>query len=813
MKIKSLLSIIILLIALVPAIAQTVPADHSVKGLVKDSITKAPAGFITISLKNPANVAVKSALSKDDGTFALEKIADGKYTVTVFSIGYSKKIIPVDLTTNKQIDLGTILISPQATTLSAVTITADKPLVKQEVDRLTYDLQADPESKGNNVLEMMRKVPMLSVDAEDNVLLKGDANYKILINGKPSSMMERSPKDILRSMPASTIQRIEVITTPPARYDAEGVAGIINIITAKKIDNGYNASLNTSHRFPVGGPGMGGSFTFKQGKFGMSANGGLSQYNSPQTFGTTLRTTEESDLFQSMHRKSDNKNGYFGTELSYELDSLNLISGQFNINGGRSTNLNNQTSDLDDSRAGKSQGYNILNDNAGRGHGADAALNYQMGFKSNKARLLTFSYRYFGYGNTQLNNLDVSEAVNFNQPDYNQSNEGSSTEQTFQVDYVHPHKKINIEAGVKGILRVNKSDFQYSEWAEPAMQFIIDPTRTNKFHNTQNVFSAYNAYQYNLKTWGFKAGFRVEETIIDADFVSAASKLKRNYLNVVPSVNINKKFKNQSSLNLGFSQRIQRPGIFMLNPFLDTSNPSFYSKGNPDLYPTAANEFILGYNKSKKASVNLSLGYSFFNNLIMPTASFDDVTNITTNSFDNTGKARLFMFNANINYPITKKWNASLNGRAAHGKVQGVVNGALVKNEGIMYGASASTGYRFEKGWRANGNFNLNGPNLSIQGTSKAFASSSFSVNKDIVKDKLSLSVASNNPFTKFRTNHTESFGNAPRFNQTNDSQTYFRSFSASMNYKFGKLKEGIKKSKREIRNDDVSGGSGGGGN
>ena len=809
MKIKSLLSIIILLIALVPAFAQTVP-DHSIKGLVKDSVTKAPAGFITISLKNPANLAVKSSLTKDDGTFALEKIADGKYTVTVFSIGYARKIIPVDLTSNKQIDLGTILISPQTTTLSAVTITADKPLVKQEVDRLTYDLQADPESKVNNVLEMMRKVPMLSVDAEDNVLLKGDANYKILINGKPSSMMERSPKDILRSMPASTIQRIEVITTPPAKYDAEGVAGIINIITAKKIDNGYNASLNTSHRFPVGGPGMGGSFTFKQGKFGMSANGGMSQYNSPETFGKTLRTTDNSNLTQSAHRESDSKNGYFGTDLSFEIDSLNLISGQFNINGGTSSNLNNQNSYQN--RDGLSpQGYNILNDNSGKGYGADAALNYQLGFKSNKARLLTFSYRYFGYGNTQLNNLDVSDALNFSQPDYNQSNKGSSSEQTFQVDYVHPLKKINIEAGVKGILRVNKSNFQASEQDESTGFFVVNPLRTNKFNNTQDVFSAYNAYQYNLKTWGFKAGFRIEETIIDADFVSAASQLQRSYWNVVPSASIMKKFKNQMSMNLGFSQRIQRPGIYQLNPFLDTSNPNSYSSGNPNLYPTANNEFILGFNKSKKGSLNLSLGYSFFNNLIMPVAYVDNATNITYNNFDNTGKARLFMLMSSINYPITKKWNASLNGRAAHGRVQGIVNGSLVKNEGIMYGMNVASGYRFEKGWRANGNFNLNGPGISIQGTSKPFATSSFSVNKDIIKDKLSFSAASNNPFTKYRTNHTETFGTG--FNQINDSQTFFRSYSFSMNYKFGKLKEAIKKSKREIRNDDVSGGSGGGGN
>ena len=810
---KSLLILIAFLIAVIPAIAQTPVADYSIKGIVKDSITQQPAGFITISLKNPAKQAVKSALTKDNGSFILEKLPAGKYSLTVFSIGYAPKILPVSLAGGtKQTDLGTILTSPQSSQLAAVTITADKPLIKQEVDRLSYDLQADPESKANNVLEMMRKVPMLSLDGEDNILLKGEANFKILINGKPSSMMERSPKDILRSMPASTIERIEVITTPPAKYDAEGVGGIINIVTARRIDNGYNASINTSHRFPVGGPGAGGSLNLKQGKFGISANGGMNQYNAPQTINRVNRITtgtDASNLSQSAYRESDSRNGYLGGELSYEIDSLNLISGQFNVNGGSSSGISNQNSVLNDN-SGVIERYDITNNNKGNGHGADAALNYQLGFKSNKARFLTFSYRYFGYGNDQLNLLDVSDPFNYSQSDYKQTNTGTSSEQTFQVDYVQPVKKMSIEAGIKGILRINKSNFQ-RDTLNTSGFYEIDPEGTNTFNNTQNVFSVYNAYQYNFKNWVVKAGVRLEETVIDVDFISTSTELEKSYYNLIPSVSASRRFKNMSSINFGFVQRIQRPGINMLNPFVDRSNPSFHSSGNPNIRPVVNNDINFGYSKSKKASFNMVWTYTFANNLIMPFVVFDPVTKITLNSVGNVGKARRLMTNVNVNYPITKQWNFSFNGRLAYGKLTGLVNGSIIKNEGFMSGMSASTGYRFNKGWRLNSNFQFNGPGLSIQGKSNTFTSISFSASKDIVKDKLSFSAASNNPFSKYRTNHLDSFG--PNFNQTNDFQNYFRTYNVSLNYRFGKLKEAIKKNKRGINNDDGASGSAGGGN
>jgi hypothetical protein len=334
-------------------------------------------------------------------------------------------------------------------------------------------------------------------------------------------------------------------------------------------------------------------------------------------------------------------------------------------------------------------------------------------------------------------------------------------------------------------MRDNKSDFKYAVFNPETNSYDTDAAMSNRYNNTQKVFGAYNTYQYNFKNWGVKAGARVEQTIIDADFISTDSKVKQNYFNLIPSVSINRKLKNNAGINFGYTQRIQRPGIWQLNPFVDRSNPSYERTGNPDLRPAYVNDLQLSFNKAKKGNINFGVGYTHFKDLIFPIAVYNPETQITRTSYGNTGRARLISGNLNANYPFTKKWNISTNLRIAHGKVTGIVNGIEITNSGLMYQFSLSTGYKLPKDWRVNANFNANGPGVNL--------------------DKLSLSAAVSNPFTKFRRYHNETFG--PDFDQFTDRWNYFRSFNFSLNYKFGKLKDGIKKNKRGIRNDDVQNG------
>ena len=808
------IQLLLLLLALLSftkkAFGQALPPDYKITGTITDSVSQKKLDFITLNLMTDKNTVVKVDYSKQDGTFSFSGLKPLKYTVVIIGVGYKNKVVNADLTdsTKRVVDLGEIPVNQQVVGLKEVTVTGTKAILKQEIDRISYDLQADPESKVFSVLDMMRKVPYLSLDADNNIFLKGNSDFKILINGKPSSMVERSYKEILRSMPASSIERIEVITTPPAKYDAEGLAGIINIITNKKVDNGYNGSVNVNEKFPVGGPGIGGSVSAKLGKLGMTGMAGGSIYNTPEISNSISRLTfgtDPTNLEQSGRTISKSKSGYIGYEVSYELDSLNLVSGQLNINGNNSNGTGYQRSSLKGNE-GILQQYELGNINNGTGTGMDAALNYQKGFKADKNRLLTLSYRFYRFGNNQNTNLAITDRIDYELPDYRQVNDQNFSEQTIQVDYVYPFKKLNVEAGLKAIMRDNKSDFQYRSFNAETNQFEINPAYSNKFSNIQNVYGAYNTYQYNLKSWGIKAGARIEQTTMNADFVSTESTVRQNYFNVIPSLSVSKKFKkNSSGMNLGYTQRIQRPGIYQLNPFVDRSNPNFERTGNPNLRPALVHDFQLGYNRAKKGSLNVSIGTTFFTDLIFPVSVYDPVTNINRISFGNTGTARLLMTNLSWNYPISKRWNLNINSRAAHGKVTGTVNGAVITNRGIMFGINASTGYRFDKEWRVNASLNANGPGVNLQGTTNSAFYSSLSVNKDVIKDKLSFSASFNNPFAKYRKNYRYTSG--PDFDQTDYRRDYFRSFNVSMNYKFGKLKDTIKKNKRGIRNDDVQNG------
>lgn len=780
----------------------TAHAQHQLKGTVTDSASGKPLEFITVSLLKDQK-AVKGDYTKADGSFTFAGLNPARYEVQITAVGYRSHVLPVEITEHS-VDLGKIGLRENTAGLREVKVTAAKPIVQQEADRILYDTQADPESKVFNVLDMMRKVPYLSLDADDNILLKGNADFKILINGKPSGMIERNYKDILRSMPASSIQRIEVITTPPSKYDAEGLSGIINIITNKRVDNGYTGNLNANWRYPAGGPGAGGTLSARLGKWGLSAFGGASRYNVPAlSFINTRSTFREfpSTTDQRGTNSSESGNAYLGMEVSYDIDSLNLISGQLNLNGNRNSGLGTQTSHLE-TPDGIEQHYRLLNTGSGHGNGRDAALNYQRGFKADKNRLLTFSYRYYGFENSQKNTIGISERVRYELPDYRQLNNQRFSEQTLQADFVYPSKKLSVEAGVKAIFRKNESDFGYLNRVTDTGEYQQADSLSNHYLNSQTIYGLYNTYRYKHKSWDIRGGFRVEQTLLDADFLSTNSQVSQNYFNVIPTIALGHKV-GKGNLSLSYTQRIQRPGIYQLNPFVDRTNPNFERTGNPDLRPAIMTDINLSYSWAKKTSVNVAVGHVFIKDMIFPVVVYDPATGISRSSYNNVGRARLLpTLNLNVNHPFSKKWNMSLNSRLAYGMTEGMINNERIKNQGVMYGAYLSSGYRLEKNWRVNANVNFNGPGMNIQDRTNMAIYSSFSVSKDLVKDKLTFSGSLNNPFNKYRRNIRNSFG--PDFRQYYERQDYFRSFQVSLNYKFGKLKEPIRKAARSIRNDDV---------
>ncbi len=708
-------------------------------------------------------------------------------------------------------DLGKVFLSPSSSQLKEVSVTAARPLMKQEVDRISYDVQADPDSKALSALDMMRKVPLLTVDGNDNIKLKGNANYKILINGKESALMAKNPSDVLKSMPATNIEKIEVITTPPAKYDAEGLAGIINIITKKNADQGYSIGVNTRFN-SVFGAGYNLNGTLKQGKFGMSLFAGFGDDGDLTTHSgnTQFILSNSHNLVQAGTNRQVGHYHYGGTELSYEIDTLNLVTASLNI-FGEDQNLHNLQHSGTDSLGVPLQAYYLQNIGQTSFEGLDASVNYQLGFKGSKDRLLTFSYKY-GYAPIkQFNDNTFSDRFNYTNPDYRQYNDAGNRDHTLQVDYASPLTgQVSIEAGAKAILRNNYSNYHVDDRDSVSQLYKTNDTLTNNFNYHQDIYSLYNSYQLKMDKWTGKAGLRLEYTAINAHFTSAGVTTAPNYANLIPSVSFQRSFKS-SSLNFGFTQRIQRPGIVQLNPFIDRTNPYFVSTGNPALKPELDNTFELTYSNFSKSAVNVGLSYAFSNNSIQNVSSLKvaevngQLDTVTYTTFENLGTNKTLGLNVNTNMSITKNFTMSLNGQVNHVWLSGTFEGSAYKNSGFTGNAFGNLRFKFGDGFALGFNAGYFSGNVTLQGSSSAFVFNQYLFSKDFFNKRMTLVLVANNPYKKYNT--FTSTTRATDFYQTSYNQNYYRSLAFRVNFKIGKLNSEIKKNQHGIQNDDTKSG------
>lgn len=779
---------------------------YQVSGLIVDSTSKTPLAGISLIINKKGSAINQSTATLIDGKFKFNELTPGSYIIAIKGIGYTSKQVIVDSLTSSspKVDLNTIYLTENTIGLKNVVISESRPIIIHKADRVIYDLKADPQSKTSTVLNMMRKIPYLSVDGDDNLLLKGNSSFRVLINGKPASSLEGNLKAVLKSLPAATIEKIEVITLPPSKYDAEGLAGIINIITSKKVNDGFSGTFNLNQSFPVGGTGIGTSFNSKQGKFGISAFGGASLSKSPETGDFSQRNDKNATILQqSGNQYSDNKVAYFGTNLSYLIDTLNLIAAQLNYNGSRGNEHLMRESRLNNAEDLLQQ-YDLSTDNQFVINGLDVGLNYEKRFKGRKDQLLTFSYLFAMNQNNKEGNSSFDNLKNLELVDLIQENHQQFKEHTFQIDFLTPYKKLIIEAGIKGIVRANSSNFDLFSIIASTGIFEKDMALSDDFNNTQNVFSAYNSYKLELKSWNISAGFRLEETVVRARFSSTTSVANQNYLHLIPALAVGKGFKNGSSINFGFSQRIRRPGINRLNPYIDRANPNYLVTGNPNLRPVVLNDIQFGYGNNKKLSVNLGINYSFMNNLDLRVLNFNPLTNISIASYENTGKSKSSGINFNLGYPISSIYSVGLNGNLMYLQLKGQDNGMELKNELTMYSINFSNALRLKHNWVINMDLGGNSSDpTGLQGYSNGFFYSSIGFNKEIIKDKFSFGATIRNPFTKYRDIKNTTFG--PQFREVQINKSYFRSFNFSMNYNFGGLKDRINKNRKGIENNDLS--------
>ena len=778
--------------------------NRIIKGVVLDSLNNQPISYVTMSLKDasPNAEVIKNTLTKENGEFEMPALVGKFYTLIIASIGYQSKTVYLKPSDD---NLGSILLSSSNSQLNEVVVKGSRPTVTQEVDRISYNVQNDPTNEAKSVLEMLRKVPLVSVDATGNIKLKGTENFKILINGKESALIAKNPSDVFKGMPANNIQKIEVITTPPAKYDAEGLAGILNIITKRNIAQGYKGNVSTRLN-SIEGQGINVNATLKRGKFGI---GGFLGFNNiiKQTTGfensnQIMRPIVTNIIQQGINSKLGDR-VYGNAELGYEIDTLNLITGNFqNFNGNTRQSSSQYSSEFRSEDKEISKFYHLQNSELANSSGFDLGLNYQLSFRNKKDKLLTASYKYLSSLNKQNIDVDYLENSNYGAPDFKQLDNSGKREQIIQLDYVNLSHGIAIEAGSKVLFRTNFSDFQTLN--KSTTDYILDNFQSNSFSFHQEIYSLYNSYQFKSDKWVGKAGVRLEVTKVRANYITAKGPDDPDYNNLIPSISIQRVLNSTNNLTFGYTDRIRRPTIRHLNPFVNRSNPKFVTVGNTNLTPMVNHSFELNYSNFKKGSVNVGLNYSFANNTIESVLSVGADT-ITTTTFQNVGKNKRLGLNLNTDYPVTDKLTININAQLLNIWLTGTYNAQIFNNRGLQGHAFIDNSYDFGKGLNVGFNIGYESRFVMLQGKDNDFYSYSLTGSKEIFMKKATIALEVTNPFRKYRT--IDFYNRTSDFSQANSAQTLYREIAFSFNYKFGKLKGGVKKNKRGIINDDVGGG------
>jgi outer membrane receptor protein involved in Fe transport len=832
MKKLLLLSVVVFSYGVMLAQAPSEPAKGVAKliGAVIDGETNQPVEFANIALINPeTQKPVDGTVCDDKGKFTLNKIPAGTYTVVVSFIGYeSQTIAGVTIPDKREdINLGLIKLSTGAKVLNEVTVTGQKQLLEEKVDRLVYNAENDQTARGGDATDVLKRVPMLSVDLDGNVSMRGSSNIQVLINNKPSTIVASSVADALKQIPADQIKTVEVITSPSAKYDAEGSGGIINIITKK--NNLQGLTLGVDAGIGLRGSNLGLNGNYRKGKMGFSLGGwGRANYNINGRFESNQITyAEDGSVLTQTSQSADTRNrGFFGNyNLGWDYDinekSFLAASVRFGARNGSNYQDNLYSNTVTTRDNVLTESYSLRNAHSNDlSNNIDANLSYTKTFeKAQREFSILGSYSRNNRNNDFENIILDKDGVLSSVGSLKNLNDSYNEETTLQVDYQTPIKENQlIEFGAKDILRKVYSDFA-SFILSPEGSYVrsSNASLSNNLNYDQNVMSAYLSYTLSLKSgYSFKAGTRYEYTTIDMKQQTEADATTiPSYGALVPSVNLSKKLANGKTVKLSYNRRIQRPSIRFLNPNIQQPNPYSITQGNPYLDPEYTNNYELSYSTFiKGTNLNFSTFWRNTNNGIQ------DIRDIVSDSvvrtqYKNIGRENVVGVNFFANVSIGK---LMLNGGTD------VFYSMLDNNlpptaENIKYIAS-------NEGWvvsyRMFGNYNLNkgwglqffgfyrGRQVQLQGTQGGFGIYSLGFKKDFNNKKGSVGFGAENFFTKefkIRNESSSSF-----YSQNSLNVLRNMSFRINISYRIGKMSMDAPKRRKSVNNDDLKDGGDGGG-
>lgn len=789
-------------------------------GTVLDGATKKPVEFATVALL-PAtgDTPIDGTVADEKGRFSLRGLAPGAYRLQLSFLGYAALTRDVTVTSGPT-DLGALGLTASAQQLGDVTVTGEKETIEVKPDRIVYNADRDLTNKGGMAADVLRKVPLLNVDLDGNVQLRGSSNIRVLINNKPSSILAGSVADALKQLPADQIASVEVITTPGAKYDGEGTAGIVNIILKKNNLQGVNGSVNAAAGNRSSN--AGGSLNVRRGKVGVSTNLSSYLYYSPSA-STSERTNFNGSPANVISQLSQNGSGdnlgggaYGRMSLDYDPAKNHSLTFGFSGSLNRNNNESEQTNNfLNVTGPTPSRLFTRATEYKFNSSSYDVNGTYTRTFEGQPRREWSLLAQHSRNRNLQpyaLNQYE-NQFTATGLPNYRESSDNLSRnlETTLQTDYTHPiGDKRSVEVGGKAILRRVLSDYQIQTATGPDAPFVVDRQRSNVFDYDQNVVAAYGTYGFPLgKKLNSRLGTRLERTDIVGRFQqNDITRFTSGYTSLLPNASISYTRKPGNTLRLAYSRRIQRPNIYYLNPYENRVDRFNVSKGNPELEPEFTDSYELNYSTFVKGSVlNFSLFTRQTDNAIEAVRTLrGDTTTVT--SYANVARNRTYGASVFGSFKPTSKWEIS--GSTSFNYVV-LRSGALnTTNEGLMYNFNLNSTYKFTKTLSAQFYGGINSSRVQLQGRAAAWNYYSLGVKKTILKEKGDLTLNADNFITARR--DLNSTINTPLFDLEQHNYIALRGIRLAFGYRFGKIEVAPPKQRRSIRNDDTKAGESQGG-
>ena len=760
------------------------PVGRLLTGKVVDELSN-PIPYASIAVRTKRDTSfLRGAAADTEGNFEL-RLRPGKYQVTVSFISYQSQTLDADLSEG-DIDMGVISLQPKTELIDEVVVQADKSYMELKLDRRVYNVAKDPNNVGSNAQEILETVPSVEVDVDGTVSLRGSSNVRILIDGKPSGLTGISTQDALRQLPGSMIEKVEVVTNASARYDAEGEAGIINIVLKKDKRSGLNGSFEVNAGFPHN-YGASANLNYRTGKVNLFAGVGGSYRERPGR-GYSFQeffledTTFSYERIRDQVRGGASANGRFGVDYFIDKKTNLTASGSY----GRSWNKNSSDIkyiDMDENGTVTQSVFRTEIENE-TGQNIEADLNFRRTFKTEE-QLLTAAVSWFVSEDNELADLEETGA------DYvllqQSNNHENQRNWLFQTDYVHPFgEKVKIEAGLKANLRRINNNYRVDQLNDSLVWETLSAF-DNNFIFDENVYAAYLMASGKVKRLSLQGGIRAEYSDVTTQLVRTNERNNRKYISFFPSAHLNYEFASNNSLQLSYSRRISRPRFRELIPFFSlTDNRNFFA-GNPNINPVFTHSAELGHLKTWNNGTLLTSIYYRHSDGVTERISQSDSTGLITTFPINLSTSDAAGLELSFSYNLFKWWRVMLNANGFYSISNGDYEGQS------FYAETFSATGRFTSKWTVwkkldiQTAFMYHAPRNTPQGRSLSMYSWDAGLAIDVLKGNGTVTFSAKDILNSRRRRWEV---DTPTLVSTNDFQWRARQFVFSFSYRLNQKKK-----------------------